>query len=341
MWLSAFVAKKMKIQSKYLFIIKIAIITLLSLLVAWLFVRELYFSASLFLIVIISLSVSIYFDRKKLIYKMKQLISGIRNADFSLHFPKKETNDELDQLSNEMESALQVFRERTQNSLMDEAETEAWQKLISVLTHEIMNSIAPIISLSETLSEQEVTENIRQQEYEQMKQSMEIIHRRSEGLLKFVENYRKLTRIPNPMLQPIAMNSFLQSLHQLTTADKLTFSYSVYPEQLILMADANLLEQMLINLLKNAQEACAEIPDCKICMKVQQVGDEVEIIVSDNGKGISPEALDKIFIPFYSTKSHGSGIGLSLCRQIMVQHKGKISAKSDEKDTEIKLVFPS
>lgn len=225
--------------------------------------------------------------------------------------------------------------------MLDETETEAWQKLISVLTHEIMNSITPIISLSETLSEQQLTKSPNTEDYEIMHRALETIHRRSRGLLTFVENYRKLTHLPKPEPEYIPVMTFMQSLQQLFAANSnVGFSFSVYPEQLQLKADKNLLEQMMLNLLKNSGEACAEMQDAVIDVKIRQTGDAVVIHVSDNGSGISEDALSKIFIPFYSTKKHGSGIGLSLCRQIMILHKGKISVQSDDRGTRFSMEFP-
>lgn len=330
----------MQIHSKHIFFAKITAIVLLSLAGGWLFWKGYYFSTLLLWMGIVVLSASLYHDRKKLIGRMERMIGGIRHSDFSAHFPHNRTNDELDQLMQEMNEALEVFRTRTHDTVMEEAEAKAWQKLISVLTHEIMNSIAPIISLSETLSEQEDSEEVDQERYAIMKQAMETIHRRSKGLLTFVENYRTLTRLPQPMKQPIHLDTLLKSMQQLTAANGIHFSYYVYPAQLILQADKTMVEQLLINLLKNAHEACNGIPKKKIEVKAEMVGDNVEITVSDNGQGISPEAMDKIFIPFFSTKSHGSGIGLSLCRQIAVRHKGKISAQSDKNGTRFKVEFP-
>ena len=329
----------MKLQSKYIFIIKIISIVLLSLAATWLFWKELYFSAILIFIGITFVSISIYFDRKKLIGKMERLISGIRNSDFSFHFPKKGTQDELYRLSKEMEEALQIFRDHTHHSFMDEAESKAWQKLISVLTHEIMNSIAPIISLSETLSTETNSAHFTNDEYQNMKQAMQIIHRRSEGLLTFVENYRKLTKIPQPIIQPIRASELFKSLQLLVEADKIGFSFTCYPEQLVFRADRNMVDQILINLLRNAKEATEKQADAEIKIRAEQVGNEVHISVIDNGTGISPEAIDKIFIPFYSTKTGGSGIGLSLTRQMMLRHKGRISVKSDENGSSFTLIF--
>ena len=330
----------MRIQSKHLFSIKIVAVVLLSLPAAWLFLKGFFFSAVLVLLVIIALSVSLYHDRKKLIGRMERMIGGIRHSDFTTRFVEGAPGDELSRLMNEMDEALEVFRKRLNDSMMEEAEVKAWQKLISVLTHEIMNSIAPIISLSETLSEETGSE-IDPERYQVMKKAMETIHRRSKGLLTFVENYRKLTRLPQPVKQPIVLINLIESIQQLISPAGIRFIYSVYPPLLILNADKEMVEQLLINLLKNAHEACQGAPDKKIELKAEMVGDTVHLTISDNGQGISPEALDKIFIPFYSTKTGGSGIGLSLCRQIVSRHKGKISAQSDAKGTVFKIEFPN
>ena len=330
----------MKIRSKHSYFLKITALVLLSLTGAWLCVKGFYFSAALMLAGVVAFAVSIHDDRKRLIERMERMIGGIRHADFSTYFRVNHSNDELDRLMREMNEALEMFRSRTYDSMMEEAETKAWQKLISVLTHEIMNSIAPIISLSETLAEREIDEENDSEGYRVMKQAMETIHRRSRGLLSFVENYRKLTRLPQPSLQPIAIRPMLSSLQQLTSTYGIAFSFKVYPEQLILKADKDMMEQLLLNLLKNAKEACEGIDAPKIEIWAEHVGDSIQITVSDNGQGIAPEALDKIFIPFYSTKAKGSGIGLSLCRQIVTRHRGKMSVQSDNHGTRFLVEFP-
>ena len=318
---------------------KIVAVVLLSLTTVWLFLHELYFSSLILILLLAILSFSLYNDRKKLINRMERMISGIRNADFTFHYPQKGTSDELKRLSKEMDEALQVFRDQAFHSYVEEAESEAWQKLISVLTHEIMNSIAPIISLSETLSKEAETTNLSEEECNNMRQAMQMIHRRSAGLLSFVENDRKLTRIPQPLMQPIPVANLLKSMHLLVEADQIRFTYTCYPEQLLLRADRNMVEQILINLLRNAKEATENQPNPTIKVDAKQVGTEVHITVTDNGTGISPEAINKVFIPFYSTKSKGSGIGLSLCRQMMILHKGHISVSSDEQSTRFTLLF--
>ena len=330
----------MKIKSKHILFLKVAAIVLLSLAGAWLFWSDLYFTSLLMLIANIGFSISIYYDRKKLIERMEHMIGIIKNTDFTTYFRTSKSNDEIDKLMVEMNEALEMFRERTHDSMVEEAEAVAWQKLISVLTHEIMNSIAPIISLSETLSEREMGNKDESEDYKIMKQAMEAIHRRSVGLLSFVENYRKLTRLPQPVLQPIALKPMLTSLQQLTSSYGISFTFDVYPEQLILKADKGMVEQLLLNLLKNAKEACEGIENPIIEIKAEKIGNSIKITVSDNGQGIVPEARDKIFIPFYSTKANGSGIGLSLCKQIVVRHGGKMSLNSDNNLTKFSAEFP-
>jgi len=319
---------------------KIAAILLLSLSGAWLYMQKLYFSSLLLLIFILIVSVSLYYDRKKMISRMERMISGIRHADYSFHYPQNSSERELNRLSKEMDDALRHFREQAQHAYMEEAETEAWQKLISVLTHEIMNSIAPIISLSETLGKEEGATFQSEEECRNMRRAMQTIHRRSAGLLTFVENYRKLTRIPQPVMQPIRAGDLFRSLQLLVEADQIHFTYSCYPEQLVFRGDRNMVDQMLINLLRNAHEATEQTASPQIRIDARQEGDSVRITVSDNGCGISAEAMGKVFIPFYSTKSGGSGIGLSLCRQMMLLHKGSVSLLSDGEGTAITLQFP-
>lgn len=282
---------------------------------------------------------SIYYDRKRLFGRVEHLISSIQYEDFSTHFVINNKKDELSQLSKEMNEALEAFRNRSADAMMGETEAMAWQKLISVLTHEIMNSITPIISLSETLSEQAEIAKLNEENYKIMLQAMETIHRRSEGLLIFIENYRKLTRLPQPVVHPFALKTLFVSLQQLLASNNIVFTYSIYPEQLILNADKGMVEQVLINLLKNAHEACQNKENSKIDVKANKIGDEIHISVSDNGQGILPEVIEKVFIPFYSTKTNGSGIGLSICQQIMIRHKGKLMVQSDDRETKFTMVF--
>ena len=221
---------------------------------------------------------------------------------------------------------------------LEEKETEAWQKLISVLTHEIMNSITPIASLAEmvenTVHTNKTGEGIKldSETIAETEQALQTINRRSNGLLKFVDEYRSLTRIPLPNFKPVNIKSLIDDVVKLfedTFLQKqITFKYSV-PEHLQLLIDPQLIGQVLINLLKNATESLNDRTDGEISIRVFYNNRNRPCIeVSDNGQGILPDVLDKIFVPFFTTKAKGSGIGLSLSRQIMHKHQGKIIARS-------------
>lgn len=214
------------------------------------------------------------------------------------------------------------------HSVLERNEMEAWQKLIRVLTHEIMNSITPIISLSETLSERGMPETLSEKEYSTMLQAMQIIHRRSKGLLEFVENYRRLTKIPVPIRTNISIKELLTDLRKLFPENEIQFEFP--QPDFYLYADRTQIEQILINLLKNAREACCRKADSSISVKAtKSLKGYSTLIVSDNGEGILPDVMDKIFVPFFTTKATGSGIGLSLCKQIMTLHEGSITVKSE------------
>lgn len=214
------------------------------------------------------------------------------------------------------------------HSVLERNEMEAWQKLIRVLTHEIMNSITPIISLSETLSERGMSEQISEKEYSVMLQAMQTIHRRSKGLLDFVENYRRLTRIPTPNRTKVSIADLFADLKKLFPEEYIHFQTP--SSELSLYIDRTQIEQVLINLLKNAQEALSQKQNKIIQIEVQILSTGSTVLtISDNGDGILPDVMDKIFVPFFTTKTSGSGIGLSLCKQIMTLHEGSITVKSD------------
>ena len=225
------------------------------------------------------------------------------------------------------------------HSVLERNEMEAWQKLIRVLTHEIMNSITPIISLSETLSEREVSTHLEDKEYSVMLQAMLTIHRRSKGLLEFVENYRRLTRIPTPVLSKVFVAELFMDLKKLFPEEYIHFETPA--SDLCLYVDRTQIEQVLINLLKNACEACDRRTEKEIKIKIVSTTINKAITISDNGEGILPDVMDKIFVPFFTTKTSGSGIGLSLCKQIMTLHDGSINVKSESgKGSCFILTFP-
>jgi two-component system nitrogen regulation sensor histidine kinase NtrY len=238
---------------------------------------------------------------------------------------------------------------------LDDKEMESWQKLIRVLTHEIMNSITPISSLSSTVNglindiieraganEQnvEITE-----ELQEISSALSTIQKRTEGLIQFVNTYRNLTRIPTPNFTIFQVSRLLNNIYELHRAElealNIECTLIVEPPTLELSADEMLIEQVLINLIKNSMHALEHRTNARIQLRafLNRRG-KITIQVVDNGPGILPEVLDKIFIPFFSTKPLGSGIGLSLSRQIMRLHGGSLNAFSEpEKETIITLTF--
>ncbi|MDH6312208.1 signal transduction histidine kinase [Parabacteroides sp. PFB2-10] len=323
-------------------ILKIAGIILLSLAAAYLVVKGLYFTAIMVGFGIMALGISLYREQQKSLRRMKQLISNIHYGDLNVSFPIQPGKEYEKQLIEAMNEALSAFRDRLYQSVVSEAETEAWQKLIRVLTHEIMNSIAPIISLSETVTERAEQNGMNEKDYEIMLQAIRTIHRRSKGLLDFVENYRKLTRIPVPVLQPFSVKPLFQDIQELLYAEQITFTYNVKPDTLRMNADRSLIEQVLLNLIKNAAEACKEVENPTIELEAYQREGKTVLTVFDNGEGIVAEALDKVFVPFFTTKTGGSGIGLSICRQIINRHGGTIAVDSMQgKGTLFTLKIPN
>jgi signal transduction histidine kinase len=212
-----------------------------------------------------------------------------------------------------------------------------------------MNSIAPISSLADTLKnrlKQSLNSlNNESGSVDDLELGIETIKRRSEGLLKFAETYRNLNKITTPNVKKIYVRDLFEGLNQLMqpTLDQKNIDLQVVLKDtsLMLEADTSLIEQVLINLLVNAIEAVKDKEDARIILSASiDSKNKVVIKVADNGSGMPPEMIDKIFIPFFSTKKTGSGIGLSLCKQIMMLHKGNIQVHSEEgKGTSMMLHF--
>jgi two-component system nitrogen regulation sensor histidine kinase NtrY len=225
-------------------------------------------------------------------------------------------------------------------SELEEKEMEAWQNLVRVLTHEIMNSVTPISSLAGTM-EAEISEHLKNHSDQPLKEdqlgdihlSLQTISKRSENLIQFVKEFRSLTHIPKPRPQSFLVCTLLDEIAILYkkefTEKSIRLKTEIDPPDLTVLADRGLIEQVLINLVKNAIQAFDNGPDKTITLRAYH-GEKMRpvIAVRDNGTGIDPEALEKIFIPFFTTKKTGSGIGLSLSRQIMRQHQGSLTAKS-------------
>ncbi len=235
--------------------------------------------------------------------------------------------------------ALQNIR-----SELEEEELEVWQKLISVLTHEIMNSVSPLKSLTGTLIRR--AERLDSgQERDDMLSGLNAIKTRSRGLLSFVDSYRNLSRIPVPVFSNLDAGKLLKEVAVLMQEEcrtaKVSIKTSVSNEALSIRGDEKLLSQVLINLVGNAIFALEGSADP--CIDMQAMEDESGrkvIVVQDNGKGIPEEIIHKIFIPFYTTRENGSGIGLSLARQIMHMHHASIQVSSTEgKGSRFSLIF--
>jgi len=237
--------------------------------------------------------------------------------------------------------AISLVSVQNIHSELEKTEIEAWQKLIRVLTHEIMNSITPISSLASTMkdllsgsfSDLQILNESDKETLDDMQQAVNTIQKRSQGLLHFVDAYRNLTLIPKPNFQIFAVQELFDRVEKLMQANirdkRIRFRASVEPKTLELTADPELIEQVLINLLLNALQSLEnrDAAEIQLIARLDERGRTV-IQVMDNGAGISSENLEKIFIPFFSTKPGGSGIGLSLSRQIMGLHNGTINVHS-------------
>jgi signal transduction histidine kinase len=226
-------------------------------------------------------------------------------------------------------------------------ELEAWQNLTKVLRHEIMNSITPIVSLIGTMkiivdNEIEVHDDQSRESVEDLQEALRTIEKRGNGVMDFVNAYRDFTTIPKPSKKYLTIDELLKSTIALTSPEleKMDVDFKVEIEGgFSVFADPSLMEQVLINLIKNASEACAKENSC-VELRAYQTNERCIIEVEDNGMGIENEALSKVFIPFFTTKKTGSGIGLSLSRQIVQMHGGEITVKSEiNKGTTFRIVL--
>ncbi len=227
-------------------------------------------------------------------------------------------------------------------------ELEAWQNLTRVLRHEIMNSITPISSLTSTLREILDHELIKKENDYEMKadvaddlrEGLGTIESRSKGLIKFIDAYREYTSLPQPKIKTVMLKEMIdktaQFMGQQLKKTTIEFSSSCSSDYLTVQADEEMIEQVLINLVKNSMESLSQSGGGKIELNGRYDGQNILIEVADNGPGIIPEAINRIFVPFFTTKKTGSGIGLALSRQIMQMHNGSLTVESQP---EVKTVF--
>jgi nitrogen fixation/metabolism regulation signal transduction histidine kinase len=235
---------------------------------------------------------------------------------------------------------------------LDEKELDSWMKLIRVLMHEIMNSIAPITSLSESLSKlftidgkMVSREQIDEKTISTTARGLSVIGEQGNGLIQFVESYRKLTRLPKPDKKVFKAEELVNRMKvlysSLENSNRVKLAIAVNPPEIELFADENLISQVLLNLLKNALEALDGKADgmIRILVKVAD-NNRPEIKVADNGPGIPDEIMEQVFVPFFTTRENGSGIGLSLSRQIMRLHGGSLQVRSvPGKETVFSMIF--
>ena len=235
---------------------------------------------------------------------------------------------------------------------IEQKEMESWQTISRIMAHEIMNSLTPLSSLTETgimMLEQKgrtrKLEDLTQHTIDNLHTALLTISGRNEALTRFIGNYREFYRLPEPDQKEIIVSSLLHEVTGLyrVRCTEMGISCSIHmgPENLVIRADDAQLKQVLINLIKNALDALEGVSEPSLEIAVKRILNHVSMEITDNGTGIPPEILEKIFVPFYSTKPEGSGIGLSLSRQIIRNHGGQISVVSEEgKGTTFRVNLP-
>ena len=236
---------------------------------------------------------------------------------------------------------------------IEQKELETWQTISRIMAHEIMNSLTPLSSLTETgimLLEEKgrprQLDSISQDTVDNLYTALKTISDRNAALARFIGSYRQLSRLPAPEFRKLRVADLLGEVAELHRAQCLEkgINCTIHPiqDQLMVSVDEAQVKQVLINLVKNAMEALAGIPDPRLDIRVKRILDQVSLEITDNGPGIPPDVLEKIFVPFYSTKPDGSGIGLSLSRQIIRNHNGQITVESEEgRGSTFRVIIPA
>ncbi len=232
---------------------------------------------------------------------------------------------------------------------MDLAEIEAWKKMTRVITHEIMNSVSPISLMSTGLLELYVNKDEgrmnREQLEEQTISSLEVIRKRSRHLTRFIESYRNMAKLPVPVKEKISLKQIFDHLKILFSGEAINmnaeFNFSIIESDYAIEADEKMIEQVLINLIRNALDACEIISQPRISVSAIRTEQSIQISIKDNGKGINEEIASQVFVPFFTTRENGSGIGLYLARQIMILHGGSIIFQANkDSGTNFIIEFP-
>ena len=276
--------------------------------------------------IVLTAVITALYTREKNRRKLEYMLDAFEDGEYNFRFSDKTRfNRTLNRIK------WIVDRRRQQN------EQESWTKLIRVLTHEIMNTVSPIASLSDALRK---SIDSKEQEID-IRSGLETISSSSKDLIKFVESYRELAGVARPVRKALMVDKLVLKVLELTREQcaegSCECSYKPKAEDILIYADETQISRILINLIKNAVQADAR----HIRIIASIAADERTVIsVANDGSAISPEAQEQIFIPFFTTKRDGSGIGLSLSRQIMRAHNGTLDlVRSDSRETEFTLTF--
>jgi signal transduction histidine kinase len=263
----------------------------------------------------------------------------LRRLNFRFEEELTRKNNELDLQNIELKVQKDEI-ERQKDELVSK-EINTWQKLVNIISHEILNSAIPITNLAgitgQMLEDESGAilkpEKIGEETTGDIHHSLKIIESRTQGLIHFVKATKSLTQIPTPNIRRISIHELFERITVLYNGKfreaGIKFEKQIVPPDLFIEADLELIEQVLINLIKNSLEAMQDTPEPELSIvAVKNESDQVKIHISDNGKGIDEDVLERIFLPFYSTKANNSGIGLSLSQQIMMLHKGRLEVSS-------------
>jgi len=304
-------------------IVGIVSIVIFSLLGSWLLISSIsYFLAFVCLMVILLITLFVI----RLINRTNRQISlffdSLRNKDSSQHFPHQADDPFLQNMYNEMNKVILLLSESRSEV---EEKRLYYESILRVLTHEIRNSLTPISSLSADL-----LAHTDSYDPEQLTEGLEVINSQARNLSTFLDSYHRLTHLPDPEIKSLPVRSLFYKLEHLLAAEpESRIIEYIAEEDLIIQVDPNLITLALINLIRNAMQAVAGISKARIKVEAITSKEKLTITISDNGPGIPPEKLSDIFIPFYSTKEGGSGIGIPLSQRIMQMHGGELSASSE------------
>lgn len=274
--------------------------------------------------------------------KMKFFFDSIEDNESMLYFPENIGSKEQRYLYASFNRVYTLISEHKKIEFerkLHQKEYESWEKLMRVLTHEIMNSITPIVSLSETLLSyfqikhvSKSTKNITELTIEKTIRGLETIKSQGQNLIYFTESYRQYSGLKQPEFKYFSLTDLIENIQilyqEILQQQQIRFSIDFFQPQIQIYADENMLSQVLINLLKNSIQALTEQSEREIHIKVYIQEMILFIKITDNGSGIPSNLLEDIFIPFFTTKKDGTGIGLSLSRQIIRMHGGELSVKS-------------